>query len=44
MIFVKPDFSTCRDVLTVTRQDVGDGWWEGRNARGECGLFPEGVS
>ena len=33
-----------RDVLTVTRQDVGDGWWEGRNTRGESGLFPEGVS
>lgn len=22
-------------------QDVGDGWWEGMNGRGEQGLFPE---
>ena len=28
------------EVLTVTRQDVGDGWWEGTNALGESGLFP----
>lgn len=32
----------CRDILTVTRKDVGDGWWEGTNSRGETGLFPEG--
>ena len=25
---------------SVTRQDVGDGWWEGINSRGEKGLFP----
>lgn len=31
---------TVGEVLTVTRVDVGDGWWEGRNARGEIGLFP----
>ncbi|KRX76990.1 Sorting nexin-9 [Trichinella sp. T6] len=29
------------EYLTVTRQDVGDGWWEGLNSRGEHGLFPQ---
>jgi sorting nexin-9/18/33 len=29
------------DVLTLTRTDVGEGWWEGQNLRGEVGLFPE---
>ena len=29
------------DVLTVTRTDVGEGWWEGTNTKGETGLFPE---
>jgi sorting nexin-9/18/33 len=29
------------EVLTLTRTDVGEGWWEGKNARGEVGLFPE---
>lgn len=29
------------DVLAVIRTDVGEGWWEGTNARGETGLFPE---
>ncbi|KAI8040732.1 hypothetical protein M5D96_006675 [Drosophila gunungcola] len=28
------------DVLSVTRSDVGEGWWEGKNARGQVGLFP----
>ncbi|KAF2361804.1 SH3 domain [Trinorchestia longiramus] len=28
------------EILTVTRQNVGDGWWEGMNALGEAGLFP----
>ncbi|XP_034482626.1 sorting nexin-33 [Drosophila innubila] len=28
------------DVLTVTRSDVGEGWWEGKNSRGQIGLFP----
>ena len=32
---------TAGDILTVTRTDVGEGWWEGQNARGEIGLFPE---
>ncbi|XP_060532360.1 sorting nexin lst-4 [Cylas formicarius] len=29
------------EVLTVTRTDVGEGWWEGLNSRGKSGLFPE---
>ena len=29
------------DILTVTRTDVGEGWWEGTNTKGESGLFPE---
>lgn len=28
------------DILTIIRQDVGDGWWEGINQRNERGLFP----
>ncbi|KAH8398287.1 hypothetical protein KR215_002715 [Drosophila sulfurigaster] len=28
------------DILTVTRSDVGEGWWEGKNNRGQIGLFP----
>ncbi|KAJ9581592.1 hypothetical protein L9F63_023226, partial [Diploptera punctata] len=28
------------EVLTVTRQDVGEGWWEGINQAGQTGLFP----
>ena len=32
---------TSGDILTVTRKDVGEGWWEGTNNRGESGLFPE---
>ena len=32
---------TAGDILTVIRTDVGDGWWEGTNNRGESGLFPE---
>lgn len=30
------------EVLTVVRQDVGEGWWEGLNSRGQSGLFPAG--
>ncbi|KHJ46366.1 SH3 domain protein [Trichuris suis] len=29
------------EYLSVTRQNVGDGWWEGINSRGEHGLFPQ---
>lgn len=29
------------EILTLTRADVGEGWWEGTNSRGETGLFPE---
>ena len=29
------------EVLTVTRTDVGEGWWEGLNSKGDSGLFPE---
>ncbi|XP_026277188.1 sorting nexin lst-4 [Frankliniella occidentalis] len=28
------------DVLTVTRKDVGEGWWEGKTPSGQTGLFP----
>jgi len=29
------------EVLTVTRTDVGEGWWEGTRPNGQTGLFPE---
>ena len=29
------------DIYTVTRTDIGDGWLEGKNSRGESGIFPE---
>lgn len=29
------------EILTLSRTDVGEGWWEGKNSRGETGLFPE---
>ena len=29
------------DILTVTRSDVGEGWWEGSTPQGQTGLFPE---
>lgn len=31
---------TAGEALTVTRQDVGEGWWEGCNIQGFTGLFP----
>ncbi|XP_075219243.1 sorting nexin 33-like protein SH3PX1 isoform X2 [Lycorma delicatula] len=31
---------TAGEVLTVTRKDVGEGWWEGVNRHGKTGLFP----
>jgi sorting nexin-9/18/33 len=29
------------ELITVTRTDIGEGWWEGTSCRGETGLFPE---
>ncbi|KAK2154161.1 hypothetical protein LSH36_275g05015 [Paralvinella palmiformis] len=29
------------EVLTILNQNVGDGWWEAKNSRGEKGLVPE---
>ena len=29
------------DILTVTRTDVGEGWWEGTTPQSQTGLFPE---
>lgn len=29
------------EILVLTRTDVGEGWWEGTNQRGQTGLFPE---
>lgn len=29
------------EIIVLTRTDVGEGWWEGTNSRGETGLFPE---
>ena len=31
---------TAGEVLAVTRQNVGEGWWEGVNQAGQTGLFP----
>ena len=31
---------TTGEQLTVVRQNVGEGWWEGTNEAGETGLFP----
>lgn len=28
------------ETLTVISKDVGEGWWEGNNQRGESGIFP----
>ncbi|GIY56133.1 sorting nexin lst-4 [Caerostris darwini] len=28
------------EVITVTNQDIGGGWWEGKNSDGNNGLFP----
>lgn len=28
------------ETLLVTRQDVGEGWWEGTSTAGRTGLFP----
>eukprot|EP00088_Acartia_fossae_P060648 TRINITY_DN7264_c0_g1_i2.p1 TRINITY_DN7264_c0_g1~~TRINITY_DN7264_c0_g1_i2.p1 ORF type:complete len:580 (+),score=112.09 TRINITY_DN7264_c0_g1_i2:24-1742(+) len=29
------------ELVTITRTDIGEGWWEGTSVRGETGLFPE---
>lgn len=29
------------EILVLTRTDVGEGWWEGTNSKGQTGLFPE---
>jgi len=29
------------ELVQITKTDVGEGWWEGTNLRGETGLFPE---
>lgn len=31
---------TVGEILTVTNTEVGEGWWEGSNSRGQRGLFP----
>ncbi|GFU39360.1 sorting nexin lst-4 [Nephila pilipes] len=28
------------EIVTITNQEVGGGWWEGRNSNGDHGLFP----
>ncbi|CAL1267081.1 unnamed protein product [Larinioides sclopetarius] len=28
------------EIVTITNQDIGGGWWEGRNKSGDHGLFP----
>lgn len=28
------------EMLTVTNTNVGEGWWEGMNSKGQRGLFP----
>lgn len=29
------------EIISVTRIDIGEGWWEGTNSKGQSGLFPE---
>ena len=29
------------EIVTVINQDVGEGWWQGTNSKGETGLFPQ---
>ncbi|CAK9301128.1 unnamed protein product [Gordionus sp. m RMFG-2023] len=29
------------EILTIIRQDIGEGWWEARNKYGKCGLIPQ---
>lgn len=32
---------TAGETLSVTRVDIGEGWWEGTNSQGQSGLFPQ---
>lgn len=31
---------TTGEILTLLNTDIGEGWWEGQNEKGETGLFP----
>lgn len=31
---------TAGEVLSLINTEIGEGWWEGKNAKGETGLFP----
>lgn len=31
---------TAGEMLTLLNTEIGEGWWEGRNSKGETGLFP----
>ncbi|KAL0884155.1 hypothetical protein ABMA27_016163 [Loxostege sticticalis] len=31
---------TTGEILTLLNTEIGEGWWEGRNSKGETGLFP----
>lgn len=31
---------TSGEILTLINTDIGEGWWEGRNSKGQTGLFP----
>lgn len=30
----------CGEILTIINTEIGEGWWEGKNAKGQTGLFP----
>lgn len=32
---------TAGETLSVTRTDIGEGWWEGTNSKNKTGLFPQ---
>lgn len=31
---------TSGEILTLLNTEIGEGWWEGKNSKGETGLFP----
>ncbi|XP_072941427.1 sorting nexin-33 isoform X1 [Epargyreus clarus] len=31
---------TSGEILTLINTEIGEGWWEGKNSKGETGLFP----